>query len=122
MTAECLPGAQPCSGRRHPAPVSGTGPEPEEQLTHQPQGPAPHQPRAQVPFAASTSRDTRQSWVLTTSGGWLPGHQISPGKAGPQGWSHYPGAGRRSHCPEGVLSHDGENWSSHVARPAGPGI
>ena len=41
MTAECLPGPQPRSGRHHPARVSGTGSEPEEQLTHQPQDPRP---------------------------------------------------------------------------------
>lgn len=68
-------------------------------------GPPPPPATGSGPLRGLTSRDARHSWVLMTSGGQLPGHQISPRKAGPYGEPPEPrAAGRSSHCPESVLS------------------
>ncbi|CAI9156654.1 unnamed protein product [Rangifer tarandus platyrhynchus] len=68
-------------------------------------GPPPPPAMGSGPLRGLTSRDAQQSWVLMTSGGQLPGHQISPRKAGPYGEPPEPRAAERSsHCPGSVLS------------------
>ena len=84
--------------------MAGTGQSPGHSSHTRPGAPAPSS-TGSGPLRGLTSRDAKQSWVLMTSGGQLPGHQISSRKAGPYGEPPEPRAAERSsHCPGSVPS------------------